>query len=441
MHSKDLRNEVDGISRDISSLQARLNEKQAQLDALTYPVLSLPPEITSEIFIHCLPTWWSGVDAKVAPLLFLQICRRWREIVISTPALWTSLNLDVAVRKAHVADISRTWLERSRNRPFYVRFAGSIADIDDFVGFAENFARHAQRFNFMVLELSERDFQQLDVYHPEFSSLCKLVLRMETREQDEAPQGPFEMFSSAPLLEAVTLHGIPPALVALPWGQLKSFIGDLMRLSDCMEVLRLMPNLTTCTFSIFENADPHDTVVLSHPSMSLFVLRHGFQSSDDQEEACSLEILQFVHFPNLRVLRLEGVKDYETPALDSFIERGQLWMISKAFEQGRLSHLDLWYPSDGIVRIFLEQLASDEDFVPGLERLSVHCRKYRHFMGKIEPEVLLVIAAAPIARRRRLLGTTEFKSFLVFSQMPVKLKKEGMDIHINGLQEGLKLLK
>ncbi|KAJ6605306.1 hypothetical protein DFH09DRAFT_886391, partial [Mycena vulgaris] len=56
-------------------------------------VLTLPPEITSEIFIHSVESnrWEDRTEATSTPLLLLQICRLWRATALSTPALWTNL--------------------------------------------------------------------------------------------------------------------------------------------------------------------------------------------------------------------------------------------------------------------------------------------------------------------------------------------------------------
>ncbi|KAF8879719.1 hypothetical protein BD779DRAFT_1551158, partial [Infundibulicybe gibba] len=68
--------------------------------------LDLPPEIISDIFVHCLP-WIHPVqrgsypfqntrpqiafDLCDAPLLLTRVCRRWRLIAEATPTLWTRL--------------------------------------------------------------------------------------------------------------------------------------------------------------------------------------------------------------------------------------------------------------------------------------------------------------------------------------------------------------
>ncbi|KAJ7157227.1 hypothetical protein C8R46DRAFT_861735, partial [Mycena filopes] len=63
------------------------------------PVLSIPPEITAEIFLRCLPPASVesdadrlGPHARRAPLSLLRVCRTWREIALSIPPLWNSLH-------------------------------------------------------------------------------------------------------------------------------------------------------------------------------------------------------------------------------------------------------------------------------------------------------------------------------------------------------------
>ncbi|KAK7046265.1 F-box domain-containing protein, partial [Favolaschia claudopus] len=55
----------------------------------------LPFELISKIFIHCLPRYGRvRPDPQLAPLLLLQICRRWRAVALATPWLWNSIFLE-----------------------------------------------------------------------------------------------------------------------------------------------------------------------------------------------------------------------------------------------------------------------------------------------------------------------------------------------------------
>ncbi|KAJ7940156.1 hypothetical protein B0H13DRAFT_1454893, partial [Mycena leptocephala] len=76
----------------------------------------LPPEILAEIFIHCLPTQeFVTPDLTTAPLILCGICRRWREVALSTPKLWNSLFLQLNTYKT--ADFCQMWLSRARGAP------------------------------------------------------------------------------------------------------------------------------------------------------------------------------------------------------------------------------------------------------------------------------------------------------------------------------------
>ncbi|KAJ6620787.1 hypothetical protein B0H10DRAFT_1791424, partial [Mycena sp. CBHHK59/15] len=55
----------------------------------TCPVSSLPPEIASQIFLHCLPPSHSRrYSPQNAPWLLLQVSRQWRALALDTHDLW-----------------------------------------------------------------------------------------------------------------------------------------------------------------------------------------------------------------------------------------------------------------------------------------------------------------------------------------------------------------
>ncbi|KAJ7140130.1 hypothetical protein C8R46DRAFT_921559, partial [Mycena filopes] len=61
---------------------------QKSLDSIVYPILTIPFEITAEIFVHCLPNISAPASSTVAPMLLARVCRQWRNIPWSTPKLW-----------------------------------------------------------------------------------------------------------------------------------------------------------------------------------------------------------------------------------------------------------------------------------------------------------------------------------------------------------------
>jgi hypothetical protein len=61
----------------------------------THPILTLPNEIVSEIFVHFLPVYpkCPPPTGLLSPYLLCHICRRWRDIALATPALWRAISL------------------------------------------------------------------------------------------------------------------------------------------------------------------------------------------------------------------------------------------------------------------------------------------------------------------------------------------------------------
>ncbi|KAJ7685693.1 hypothetical protein DFH06DRAFT_49024 [Mycena polygramma] len=82
--------------------------------------LRIPPEILAEIFMHCLPPRTSRPNVVRAPLLLCGICRRWRDIALFTPALWSSLGIDLdalSTENVHGMVFYQIYLSRARGAP------------------------------------------------------------------------------------------------------------------------------------------------------------------------------------------------------------------------------------------------------------------------------------------------------------------------------------
>ncbi|KAJ7047203.1 hypothetical protein C8F04DRAFT_1309125 [Mycena alexandri] len=133
---------------------------QEQLDCYKYPILVLPTEIISEIFLQFLPVYpicppSSGI---LSPTNLSQICRKWREIALTTPMLWRAMTLPLNpdVQKAREADL---WLCRSRCCPISVEIVDTLCYGPNLqTGFTEALARlnpHRTRWECLKLRLSE----------------------------------------------------------------------------------------------------------------------------------------------------------------------------------------------------------------------------------------------------------------------------------------------
>ncbi|KAJ7644501.1 hypothetical protein FB45DRAFT_1115989 [Roridomyces roridus] len=92
--SAKLRSRLAEIERGIVFHETQLGLLRTERESVerhlhaiaTYPVLTLPNEITSEIFIQ-----WLETDEKSNPMHLTWICKLWRAVAISTPQLWAHL--------------------------------------------------------------------------------------------------------------------------------------------------------------------------------------------------------------------------------------------------------------------------------------------------------------------------------------------------------------
>ncbi|KAJ7693250.1 hypothetical protein B0H14DRAFT_2419604, partial [Mycena olivaceomarginata] len=107
-------------------------EVESRLNAVVYPIISIPPEITSLIFVECLDlpsTDGTCPTSRAAPLQLMQVCRQWRDIALSTCELWSSPDIQydratagkLLVPRGMMHGIS-TWLSRAQTRPLSLAF-------------------------------------------------------------------------------------------------------------------------------------------------------------------------------------------------------------------------------------------------------------------------------------------------------------------------------
>jgi hypothetical protein len=95
------------------------------LSTLLSPVRFLPPELLGEIFRYCLPQDYDELGAHKAVMLPSHVCKRWRDVALSTPALWTNIVLHVTDKTLESQTALVTdWVSRSGNLPLSFTLEG-----------------------------------------------------------------------------------------------------------------------------------------------------------------------------------------------------------------------------------------------------------------------------------------------------------------------------
>ncbi|KAJ7342618.1 hypothetical protein DFH08DRAFT_747973 [Mycena albidolilacea] len=305
--NQSLRDRLAQIDIQISLLEGERKIVQKKLQSLKYPVLSLPFDVTSEIFGHCLPDLRDpesmlnfSCERLPTPLLLSQVCRAWRSVAFETPKIWATFHVSVdewSLNSALASKRFACWIERAGpallsftlgKHPNHSSTPTSSAILLPIVA-------HSGQWRNVSLSLPYKD---LISEHFEFGVHGRLPALETLQIQGmSAPLTPVDAFEEAPKLRAVVLKRIPPTLILLPWRQLTQFRGERLDAMECLHVLRWAVSLVECTFARVDEHMGESTLLPPHLPLTVLHLRGSFVCSD---------ILAYLTLPSLRELHLDG---------------------------------------------------------------------------------------------------------------------------------------
>ncbi|KAJ7834302.1 hypothetical protein B0H13DRAFT_2678693 [Mycena leptocephala] len=245
--------QISHLERSLSALREEKMLAQERLDSYKYPVLTLPNEIVSEIFMHFLPAYpeYPPLTGLLSPTLLTHICCRWREIALGTPALWSAITSSYhgyipLKQKAHLFDL---WLKRSRFCPLSLQIGGGMG-IDEFLAVV---VPHRARWEH--LELEDTSLACLPIIDGPMPLLRHLNLSLYHSFTD-APE--VFAFRDAPLLRTVVLSPDAASSVILPWAQLTSLTLFNVYPRVCVPILQQTSNLVRCELEVWFDSDNHE---------------------------------------------------------------------------------------------------------------------------------------------------------------------------------------
>ncbi|KAJ7716294.1 hypothetical protein B0H16DRAFT_1701418 [Mycena metata] len=255
----DLECSIRALRVEKEMLEAEQETLQEHLDAYTYPVLTLPPEIVSEIFVRFLPVYPERAPQKglLSPITLGQICRLWREMAFSTPRLWRTFTIFLRLGDSvqnYDADHPRieTSLQRSGSCPLSVQYMRS-----DTSSLFRLIIAHRARWEHLKLFVSVRNLPAIIGPFPLLRTLTTNV--WVPRAHDKTYRPP--TFHTAPLLRRVAISNYKDIFLGmLPWSQLTVLIIKSIEINPCIRVLALAPLLvySDLTFSRHGEGDTED---------------------------------------------------------------------------------------------------------------------------------------------------------------------------------------
>ncbi|KAJ6516713.1 hypothetical protein C8R47DRAFT_1268230 [Mycena vitilis] len=191
----------------LEALERQQRELRIKLAQIIYPVIPLPTEIISRIFLACLPNHGRMRPARNAPpLVLVQVCRHWRNIVLSSSELWASVDLSFPLnRRGWPLPLLETWFSRANRRPLSVTIR-SYQDVPR--PLLSLLSSIAGRLHTLELKLSQKDFQSLKRDNIAFPHLKRLAVF--SNEACTPDLFPLSAFGNAPTLEDLKFQSEPP---------------------------------------------------------------------------------------------------------------------------------------------------------------------------------------------------------------------------------------
>lgn len=173
---------VDHLRTDVRQKMNGVGTRQES--GISPPILSLPLEMTAEIFTHFLPIYplRARLVGTQSPILLSQVCRQWRNIAISLPQLWRAIQLDLGTEfQPHQINLLKSWLQRSETRLLSVGIAyngrPSLLIEPHVETFLHELMLHRKRWEYVEIELP---FDIVPLIQGELPSLRVLII---TRSQ------------------------------------------------------------------------------------------------------------------------------------------------------------------------------------------------------------------------------------------------------------------
>ncbi|KAJ7129099.1 hypothetical protein C8R46DRAFT_1331245 [Mycena filopes] len=319
---------------DIDIKMAKLRTRLAQLaasrnsivDAIQShlsPILTLPPEITAEIFteyagtkaLEDTSTDSHHISSMRIAVTLASVCSAWREVALDLQKLWCTLQVSPGDEESTLR-----WLSRAPDVPLHLHFLMRKPHAPA-AGIFAVLAPHSERWQ--TFQYTGPDDALI---FPNDSSPWHLPLLTELHLFAFILNAPkvITAFSEAPQLRKLVLNFLPPHSVLLPWHQLTTLECLLQKPVRCLEILRLTPRLEMLTLSVAEFTSMQQPMVkLAHLHTLLF--------KKTTFDNMYLDMASFLILPSLTRFETEDFHPASSMDITELVERSKCSLRSISF--------------------------------------------------------------------------------------------------------------
>lgn len=243
---------------------------ESEVKSHTHPILDrmtgLPLEISSEIFVLCLPD--PPLRRRdLAPILFLNVCRSWTNIALSTPSLWSTVRVQDSSQGGYFEENIAVWLTRCRSHPLSLSLDGVIHP-----AVHKPLRENAHRIQNLELHISPEDLSRMTMSFPVLHTL--LIGKRIPKSESSRVEIYVAVMCAAQRLQKCTLEWVFPRHLALRNLYLGTYIDQHNFSLSSLGILRYveLPALETLYITFFSSTPSalFDFLTRSSPPLQSF---------------------------------------------------------------------------------------------------------------------------------------------------------------------------
>lgn len=338
------------------------------LPGLMKSTIFIIPELLSQIFDECLSGWDDRRDESVpstddAPLKLGRVCSLWRQITLSTPALWDSIHIEIyeyangkriANADTKVACKAQVFLERSGSRPVSIWLLSRSSEAMALI--TEELLLHIPRWKSLLLIIP------MDSFEPFITTLARGAPSLQSLDVRLSPRFAYSLplsLETTPCLSHLSCNS--PILItpSRPLPQM-CYLETGGNVHDLVHWLKHCPALEklSYTFHSRHNESINDNTAIQLPLLKMLKLAYGYSCPPLSAVAQAQLLVDRLWVPTLRSLSLYHLETTKFTHLDNFLRR-----VASSLENLMFDFCES-FSSDGDIAIL--------SIVPTLHKLTIY---------------------------------------------------------------------